>query len=67
MRNASEGYFIPCADLDRRQMTDEQEMMTDQEFADRAVLTRIRRGETHYGDYLYMVGRLNLNLNDLEK
>ena len=44
-----------------------EEMMISQELADRAVLLRIRRGETNNGDYLYMVGRLNYNLNDLEK
>ena len=56
---------------DQRQRMDWQdqqaEMMSDQEFADRAVLTRVRRGETHYGDFLYLVGRLNYNVNDLEK
>ena len=67
MKNASEGYFSPCSDLDRRQMTEEQEMMEDIERADRVVLTRVRRGETSYGDFLYLVGRLQLNLNDLEK
>lgn len=56
---------------DQRQRMDWQdqqaEMMTTQENADRVVLTRVRRGETHYGDFVYLVGRLNLNLNDLEK
>lgn len=55
---------------DQRQRMDWQdqqaEMMTDQDFADRAVLARVRRGETHYGDFLYLVGRLQNNLNDLE-
>jgi hypothetical protein len=42
-------------------------MMADQERLDRAVLTRVRRGETSYVDFLYLVGRLNLNLHDMEK
>lgn len=54
---------------DQRQRMDWQdqqaEMMTAQENADRVVLDRVRRGETDYGDFLYLVGRLNLNL--LEK
>lgn len=56
---------------DWRQLEDaldmQAEMMRDQEDADRAVLARMRNGTTIYGDYLYMVGRLNYNLNDLEK
>lgn len=56
---------------DQRQRMDWQdqqaEMMSDQESADRYVLTRVLRGETHYGDFLYLIGRLNLNLNDMEK
>lgn len=56
---------------DQRQRMDwqdqQQEMMSAQENADRCVLDRVRRGETDYGDFLCLVGRLNLNLNDLEK
>lgn len=56
---------------DQRQRMDWQyqqaEMMTDQEYADRAVLARVRKGETHYRDYLYLVGRLGYNLTELEK
>lgn len=66
MSRSPEGFFSPDIDLDRRQMTEEQEMMKDQELADRAVLARVRRGETHYGDFLYLVGRLQYNFNDLE-
>ncbi len=66
MSTSPAGFFEPCSDLDRRQMTEEQEMMSDQELADRSVLARVRRGETHYGDFLYLVGRLNYNVNDLE-
>lgn len=55
-------------DNDQRQRWQDQQadMMSDQEFADRSVLARVRRGETHYGDFLYLVSRLNYNLNDLE-
>ena len=67
MSRASEGYFSPCSDLDRRQMTEEQEMMSEQDQLDRFVLNRVKRGESSYQDFLYLVGRLNLNLNDLEK
>ena len=56
---------------DQRQRMDWQdqqaEMMNDMEYADRVVLARVRRGETHYGDFVYLVGRLNLNLNDMER
>ena len=51
----------------RMDWQDQQEMMSAQENVDRVVLDSVRRGETHYGDFLYLVGRLNLNLNDLEK
>ena len=56
---------------DQRQRMDWQdqqaEIMSAQENADRVVLDRVRRGETHYGDFVYLVGRLNLKLNDMEK
>jgi len=42
------------------------EMTKDLEYADKQVLKRIRSGETTHRDYLYMVGRLQYNLNDLE-
>lgn len=51
---------------DRRQMTEEQEMMEDQKFVDFQLLRRVNRGETDHRDYLYLVGRLGYNLNQLE-
>jgi len=51
---------------DQRQAAEEEAIMSDLEFADRQVLMRVRRGETTHRDYLYLVGRLELNLNDLE-
>ena len=56
-------------DDDQRQRMDFQHdaIMKDQEFADRAVLLRVDRGETNHADFLYLVGRLNYNVNDLEK
>lgn len=52
---------------DKKRAAEVEELIVDQELADRHVLHRVKRGETHYGDFLYLVGRLNLNLNDLEK
>jgi hypothetical protein len=50
----------------KTQRDEEIELMSDLEYADKQVLGRVRRGETTYRDYLYLVGRLNYNLNDLE-
>lgn len=44
----------------------EMELTSDQEYADRMVLKRMKAGTTTYQDYLYMVGRLNLNLDVVE-
>lgn len=56
---------------DQRQRMDWQdqqaEMMVDKEYADRLVLGRVRGGTTDYRDFLYLVGRLNINLNDMEE
>lgn len=54
---------------DQRQQMDWQdqqaEMMRDQDEIDRVVLNRVRRGETHYVDFLYLANRLGYNLKDL--
>lgn len=52
---------------DRRQMTDEEEMMDVLAKADRKVLDRVRVGVSTYEDYVYLAGRLNYKLNELEK
>ena len=55
---------------DQRQRMDWQdqqaEMMKDQDEIDRVVLARVRRGETHYGDFLYLAQRLSYSIKDLE-
>lgn len=60
----SDDYSEP---LDRRQMTDEEEMIDVLAKADRKVLARVRAGVSTHTDYVYLVGRLNYNLNELEK
>lgn len=66
--SADQDLVFQDSDDQRQRMNDQlAEMMSDQEFADRAVLARVRKGETHYGDFLYLVGRLNYNVNELEK
>ena len=56
---------------DQRQRMDHEdqqaEMMADQDYADHHVLKNVLHGTTTYRDYLYLVGRLNINLNDMEE
>lgn len=56
-------------DDDRREDTLDmqlEQMMADQKSADFHMLRRVDRGETDHRDFLYLVGRLQYNLNDLE-
>ena len=52
---------------DRRQMTDEQEMMDVLANADRKVMARVRVGVSTYDDFVYLAGRLKRKLTDMEK
>lgn len=57
-----------CDQRQRMDWHDQQaEMMNDQAYADKQILKRVLRGITTYQDYLYLVGRLQYNLIELEK
>ena len=41
------------------------ELMSAQEYADKQVLRRVRRGETTSLDFFYLCGRLNYNVDEV--
>jgi hypothetical protein len=60
-------YQIEAADYGCLKSEADQlaEMMTDQAYADRQVLDRVRHGETTQRDFLYLCGRLNYNVDEV--
>jgi hypothetical protein len=43
------------------------EMMSDQFYADRQVLERVKHGETTNKDFLYLCSRLNFNVDNVDE